>query len=368
MTALKVSRPRRLALLMTLLAAIGLGAYFALRPAEESKPSGPPPVGVEVATVERRDVSDTLSATGEFKAIESVVIRPEIPGRVAQIHFKDGQRVRAGDLLVSLDDSLIRAELTQSEAEARFAEANYRRAQDLSRQGFTSSRALDEARAAAEVAIAKRDLAKARLDRTQLRAPFSGKVGLRQVSLGSYVKEGDLLVSLEDSSRLFFDFRVPERFVGQVRVGQAVEVQTASLEQPLQVKVAAIDARVEQDGRFLQIRTVVPNPDDRLKSGVFGKALLSLSVREQALVVSEEALVGEKAGYYVWRLREGKVEKAPIELGIRLEREIEVTKGLSAGDQVVIAGQLKIRGPGQPVRILNGPAPAPAPASAKPNS
>jgi len=306
---------------------------------------------VEVKPVIQKDLQDELVATGEFRAVESVLIRPEVAGRVAQIHFKDGARVQAGDLLFSLDDALIQAELAQSEAEARLAESNRLRAEDLSAQRFISSRALDEARANAAIALARRDLAKARLARTQIRAPFAGQVGLRQVSLGGYIREGEALVSLEASDELFFDFRVPERYAHMVRVQQTVRVEADALDKPIIAQVAAVDARVEADGRFLQIRSRVRNTGQRLRSGVFGRARLTVESRQAALVVSEEALVGEKAGYFVWKVADGKVSKVPVQVGQRLERDVEVRGDLAPGDQVVIAGQLKIRSPGQAVRV-----------------
>jgi membrane fusion protein (multidrug efflux system) len=360
-----VSRIRWVLLVLIVLA--GGVVWWKFKPASPVQPSGPtaekgaaagpsgrPSPGVEVKPVVQRDLQDELVATGEFRAVESVLIRPEVAGRVAKIHFKDGARVQAGDLLISLDDALIQAELAQSEAEARLAESNRQRAEDLFAQRFISSRALDEARANASIAAARRDLARARLARTQIRAPFAGQVGLRQISPGGYVKEGEALVSLEDSEELFFDFRVPERYAHLVQVNQGVRVEADALEKPLTAKVAAVDARVEADGRFLQIRSRVQNSAQRLRSGVFGRARLTVLARLGALVVSEEALVGEKAGYFVWKVQDGKVAKVPVQVGLRLEREVEVRGDLTAGDQVVIAGQLKIRSPGQSVRVLGG--------------
>lgn len=318
-------------------------------------PSGPPVVPVEVGLVQQRDIAETLSVTGAFRAIESVDLRPEIAGRIAEIGFRDGQRVAKGALLIRLDDSLARAEFAQAEAEAALAESNNKRAQDLFARQFISSRALDEAKANAEIAAAKRDLARARLNRTRIESPFAGVVGLRQHSPGDFVKEGEVVAVVEDSSRLFFDFRVPERFLRELRVGQAISIETEQLPKPLKATVSAMDARVDAEGRFIQLRAVVVNESGALKSGLFARARLSLAEKPAALLVSEEALVGEQAGFFVWRVVDGKVEKVPVKLGTRLEKEVEVVSGLAKDDQVVIAGQLKIRRPGQPVKILTAP-------------
>lgn len=322
------------------------------KPGAKGPGGGGPPTMVEVAPVVQRDISETLSVTGEFRSVESVEVRPEVSGRIMRIEYRDGQMVQAGDLLLALDDRLVRAELAQAQAEADLAASNFRRAQDLFGKQFISSRGLDEARANAEIAAARRDLAKARLARTELRAPFAGRVGLRQHSVGDYVKEGELLAVLEDSRRMYFDFRVPERFADLVRVGQRLVVQTEQADRSMAVQVSAVDVRVDQDGRFLQLRAAMDNPGQQMKTGMFGRARLNLYDRPAALLVSEEALVGDRQGFFVWRVKEGRVEQARIETGIRLQREVEVKKGLAAGDQVVVAGQLKIRAPGQPVKAV----------------
>lgn len=333
-------------------AGAGPGGAGSGGPGGAGKSGGGPPTVVEVLPVVQRDISEILSVTGEFRAVNSVELRPEIPGRIVRINYKDGQSVAAGDLLIGLDDRIARAELAQAQAEADLAASNFKRAQDLFGRQFISSRGLDEAKANAEIAAAKRDLAQARLARTELRAPFAGRVGLRQHSVGDYVKDGELLAVLEDNRRMHFDFRVPERFAELVRVGQRLMVQTDQADRAMPAQVAAVDVRVDQDGRFLQLRALLDNPGQQFKTGMFGRARLNLYDRPGALLVSEEALVGDREGFFVWRVKDGRVEQARIQTGIRLQREVEVRSGLALGDSVVVAGQLKIRAPGQPVRAM----------------
>ncbi|MFZ9841566.1 MAG: efflux RND transporter periplasmic adaptor subunit [Burkholderiaceae bacterium] len=359
-------RLRWVLVVVLVLVVAGLGAWrlgWFAPPAPQSK--GPPPAPVEVATVVEQSIADTLSVTGEFKSRQSVDLRPEVAGRIAEIHFKDGQSVDKGQLLVSLDDRLLKAELAQAKAEAELAASNYNRAQDLFAKKFISARALDESKAAAEVAAAKRDLSQARLDRMVLTAPFAGRVGLRQHSVGDFVKDGDTVAIVEDSSRLMFDFRVPERFMSQVRPGQRLQIELLDQTRSVQAQVEAVDARIDAEGRFIALRAMVDNSKGQIKPGLFGRAKLNLVEREKALVVSEEALVGERSGFFVWRVKDGKAEKVPVQLGIRLEKTVEVLKGLSAGDQVVIAGQLKIRAPGQALRIVPPPGSGNKPAGSK---
>lgn len=344
--------------LMVVLALVVLGlAAWRLGWLEPTAPQskGPPPAPVEVAVVAEQSIADTLSVTGEFKSRQSVDLRPEVAGRIAQIHFKDGQSVDKGQLLVSLEDRLLKAEVAQAKAEAQLAASNYSRAQDLFAKKFISARALDESKAAAEIAAAKSDLSQARLDRMVLTAPFAGRVGLRQHSVGDFVKDGDTVAIVEDSSRLMFDFRVPERFMSQVRPGQRLQIELMDQSKSVPAQVEAVDARIDAEGRFIALRAMVDNTKGQIKPGLFGRAKLNLVEREKALVVSEEALVGERDGFFVWRVKEGKAEKVPVQLGIRLEKSVEVIKGLTAGDQVVIAGQLKIRAPGQLLKVMAPP-------------
>lgn len=308
---------------------------------------------VEVAKVVRRQVSDTLWVTGEFKATDRVDLRPEISGRISELGFRDGQKVSAGQILVRLDDSLLRAEYAQAKAEADLAESNFARAQELFDRQFISPRGLDEAKANAAVAKAKRDLSFARLARTEIRAPFAGRAGLKDWSVGDYVKEGERLVTIEDTERMHFDFRVPERFASQVSVGQVLSIQTEDVRDDRLYRVSAVDVEVDQNGRFLRLRAAMPNLDGRWKTGMFGRAGLRLKTIDNGLLVSEEALVGDREGFFVWKVVDGKAQKVRVKLGIRLEKEVQVLEGLAEGDEVVIAGQLKIRAPGQDVRILN---------------
>jgi membrane fusion protein (multidrug efflux system) len=327
------------------------------KPSAGSRPGGGPAgmaAPVELAKVVRREVSDTLWVTGEFKATDRVDLRPEISGRISELGFRDGQAVTKGQVLVRLDDSLLKAEYAQAKAESDLAESNYVRAQELFDRQFISPRGLDEAKANAAVAKARRDLSFARLSRTEIRAPFAGRAGLKDWSIGDYVKEGERLVTIEDTDRMYFDFRVPERFASQVSVGQVLSIQTEGITDKRLYRVSAVDVEVDQNGRFLRLRAVVANSDGQWKTGMFGRAGLRLKTIADGLLVSEEALVGDREGFFVWKVVDGKAQKARVKLGVRLEKEVQVIEGLAEGDEVVIAGQLKIRAPGQDVRVLSG--------------
>ncbi|MBS0551415.1 MAG: efflux RND transporter periplasmic adaptor subunit, partial [Proteobacteria bacterium] len=184
------------------------------------------PVLVEVRAVEQRAIADDVTAVGSLVSNESVVLRPEVAGRISAIRFRDGAAVRKGDVLVELDAAVQRAELQQAQASLRLADANIRRTEDLFARKFVSQSSLDTVRSQLEVARATTALAQARLERTQIRAPFAGVVGIRDVSPGHFVKDGDALVNVEDIATLKVDFRLPELYLGRIRPGQTLEVSS----------------------------------------------------------------------------------------------------------------------------------------------
>ncbi len=187
--------------------------------------SAPRAAGVEVAKVERTRLQDDAQAVGSLRSRQSVMLRPEVAGRVRELGFADGATVRKGQVLVQLDDVLQRAEIKQSQAQVSIAQANLKRNQELVAQSFVAQRVLDESNANLQVAEAQLALSCARWSRMAILAPFDGTVGIRNVNPGDYVKDGADLVNLEDISSMYADFRLPERFQGKLRLRQSVQLQ-----------------------------------------------------------------------------------------------------------------------------------------------
>lgn len=215
---------------------------------------------VEVAQVEVISLQDDAQAIGTLKSRQNVMLRPEVAGRVAALGFGDGSRVRAGQVMVQLDDTLQRAEVKQSQAQVSIAQSNLKRNQDLVAQNFVAQRVLDESAASLQVAQAQLALSCARLGRMAVVAPFDGMVGLRNVNLGDYVKDGADLVDLEDLSSMLVDFRLPERFAGKVRVGQTVNLALDAFpNRQFKAMIQAVDPLLDANGRSVGLRAMLPN-------------------------------------------------------------------------------------------------------------
>ncbi len=321
------------------------------------------PVAVEVGKVQRMRLEDDAQAVGTLRSNQGVVLRPEVSGRIVKLGFADGQRVKRGQLLVQLDDSLQQAQLKQADAQAGIARTNLQRSRELVAQNFVSQSALDQTAAALDVAMAQVALAQAQVARLKVFAPFDSIAGIRLVSLGDYVKDGADLVTLDDVSSVWVDFRLPERFLSRIKTGQAVEVSLDALPgRKLKAVVGALDSQLDANGRAVLVRARLANPDGVLRSGMFARARVVFSVREAALVVPEEALVPMGDKQFVVQVLPG--DKGPVSkrvearIGQRVAGKVELLSGLAGvlaeGDTVVLAGQARLmRADGLALRVVD---------------
>lgn len=314
-------------------------------------------ITVEVAKVIGAKLQDEINATGTIHSNESVILRPEVAGRITRLNFSDGQTVQKGQLLVALDAAITQAEVQQVQAELGIAKANFNRNAELARQKFIAERAKEESAANVQVLEAKLALAQARLSKFDIKAPFSGVVGIRNVSVGDYVKDGADLVNLEDISSVKVDFRVPERFVAQIQMGQPVEVIVDAMPgKKFQAKVDAMDPKIDSSGRSALLRGRIANPEKRLKPGMFARVRLILAERAGAMVIPEEAIVpmGNKAT--VWKVVDEKAYRTEVKTGLRRDAKVEIVEGLQLGDTIITAGQIRLSKDGTPVRVAQGAA------------
>ena len=337
------------------------------RPAGGASPAAGP-VSVEVGKVETMSLQDETSAVGTLRSRQGVMLRPEVSGRISRLGFVDGQRVKRGQLLVQLDDTLQQAQLQQAKAQASIARTNLQRNRELVAQNFISQSAVDQTGSALEVAEAQVALAAAQLRRMSILAPFDGLAGIRLINMGDYVKDGADLVNVEDVSAMAVDFRLPEGVISRLKPGQEVDVSLDGLpSQRFKGKVDAVDSQLDANGRSLLVRARVENTQGLLRPGMFARARIVFDVRQQAVVVPEEALVPLGGKQYLIKVVDGpggKVsQRIEARIGLRVPGKVEILDGLSAGDVVVLAGQARLlRADGLALKVLDLSDGAPRPA------
>lgn len=324
------------------------------------------PVLVEGVKVEVASLTDDVQAVGSLRSRQGVMLRPEISGRIIQLNFRDGERVRKGQLLVQLDDQLPQAQVRQSQAELSIAQANHRRNQELLAQSFISQRTVDESAANLDVAQAKLALAQATAARLKIVAPFDGIAGIRNVNVGDYLKDGTDIVNLEDIDTVYVDYRLPERFQTKVQKGQKARVELDALPgQKFEAQIQAIDPLIDANGRSIGVRATIDNRKLQLRPGMFARVTTVFGVREQAKVIPEEAIVPQGGRQFVIKLvptadKTGQMsQRVEVKVGIRRPGRVEITQGLEEGDSVVTAGQQRLQKDGTLVKLIEagrGPA------------
>ncbi len=310
--------------------------------------AGGPPGGmqlpVEAVTVQPQALAAGLQTVGSLRADESVVVRPEVAGRIDRIHFSEGGRVVTGQPLFTLDGSLARASLNEAAANLDNSRRAAARAAELSKDKLIAQADYDRARAALGVDQARYASARTVLSRMTLRAPFSGQIGLREVSIGEFVEVGQDLVRLVRLDPIEVDFSVPETALAQLSNGQKLSVTVdAYPDDTFGGEVVAIDPVVDPNSRSARLRARIPNPDGRLKPGQFARLRLDTSGSSSgnALLVPEQALMQDGETRFVYTVVDGKARKTVVKTGARVPGKVQVSEGLKAGDVVIIAGQGK---------------------------
>ena len=330
----------------------GNGAHEAGAPGVQQ---GAPPafaMPVEVAPVIVGPVTDSVSAVGNLEANESVMIRPEILGRVIRVNFQEGQPIEKGKILIELESGELTAQLAQAEASVEIARLNYDRMKRLIANDNVSKQELDQTATNLKSAEANYKLFQERLSKTKIRSPFSGYLGTRRVSPGDYVQPGRDIVNLEDLTTLKMNFMVPEMVFSRLAGGQQVEVRVDAFPgQLFRGAVYSIDPRVEELSRTVRVRANIPNPDVKLRPGMFANVSLVLGHVDHALLIPEEAVVPQQDKTFVFRVEDKTARLTEVKLGARERGMVQALDGVQAQDVVVRAGHQKIRD-GMPVTAI----------------
>lgn len=324
--------------------------------------SAPAAIAVITAVAHERQLDIGLQAIGTANANESVDITSKTTNMVTAIRFSDGETVAAGQVLVELDRETTTAELAAATAAYEESRSQWNRSRELVATQALSRSQHEQLEATMKANEARVQAAQARLSDTYIRAPFSGRTGLRQVSLGALISPGTLITTLDDTRTMKVDFAVPEAQVGALRPGQKINARTSAYPgREFSGSVASVDSRVDAATRSVLVRAMVPNRDGALKPGMFLTVDLSQDERP-ALVIPEEALVPEQARQFVYVVEGEAVAKREVQLGRRQPGFVEITSGVRAGERVVIEGTIKLRD-GAPVREAQPAQTLPQPAA-----
>jgi len=315
----------------------------------------PPPAPVETAIAATEDMPRAFESIGTLMAAHQVTISPEIEGRVDKINFDSGNWVKAGDVLVQLDDSTQRADLATYQAQARLASANLKRSQELAAKQYSSRQSVDQVQSELDQARAGIAKSQAIIDHMVVKAPFNGMLGIRQVNLGQYLAPGTMIVTLTDLDTLYVDFTLPEQNRGGISIDQPVEFRADAFpDQAFRGEIAAIDPQVDPNMRAIKVRAALDNTDHKLQPGMYARIRVILPPQPGVVTIPEPAVDYTVYGESVFRLTavpdkkdpQGKpvykAEQTFVTLGARFDGKVAVLKGVAQGDLVVVGGQLKL--------------------------
>jgi membrane fusion protein, multidrug efflux system len=339
-------------LLMLAVLALAFGALFSWKTMQFDEAgrrmAQRPPTVVSSVRVQTESWEPYLSATGTLTASQGISVSNEVAGLITGIHFVSGQTVNKGDLLLQLDDSVARAELLGLKAQERFARLDLKRDRALIAKKYVSRAGLDRAETTLDEAIAQVKAKQALIAKKQIRAPFSGRLGIRQVNLGEYIAPGARIVSLQALDPIYADYTLPEHHLAELHVGQPVRVLIRAYQDAIfEGRISAIAPEIDKETRSLKIRVMLPDPQKKLRPGMFVETRTVLPLRRNLLTLPRTAITFAPYGASVYVIeRSGEtatVQRRTVQTGqIRGER-VEVGEGLVAGTEVVSAGQIKLR-------------------------
>lgn len=337
---------------------IGFGAFITYRVIENKKKSKnskdksdkKSPIAVSGIVIKPQTFNNNLSLSGSVEANEQVEIRSEVSGIVESINFKEGSNVSKGQLLFKVNDAELRAQLSQTSTKEKLAGENERRANLLLQKEAISQEEYDISRAEYASAKAQSQLIKAQIAKTSVRAPFSGKIGLRSISQGTYITPTVLVAKLVNIEKVKISFSIPEKYAAQVKMGAIIEINVSGSTKKYTAKVYAIEPEVEITTRTLKIRAIADNIDGKLFPGTFADVKLPLSTIADAIVVPTEAIVPVQDGKKVFISNMGKAKEIIVEATTRTDASILILSGLKAGDTLITSGVMSLKND-TPVKI-----------------
>ncbi len=334
---------------------------------QEGAPSGQsqmPPAAVTVALPVVGDMSENMSIVGSLAAKESAMISAEIAGTIKKIHIEDGQKVSSGQALFSMESESLQAQLKNALATVELRKLEKSRQATLLEQHVTSQYEFDKANTQLLTAEAERDYARAQLAKTEVKAPFSGYLGIRKVNEGAYVKQGSALIDLVQIDPLLLDFRVPETALGLIKINGKLDVTFPALpDVKAKATIIAIEPAMNTTTRSVMVRARINNQNDQLRPGIFASIELPAKAVQKVLWLPEGALFFQGDKKFVMINNNGTSLRKEVEVGSFQDGQVAILSGLNATDEVVVAGHHKAPFDGMPLMPTNKLAPAAEPAS-----
>lgn len=311
---------------------------------------GQQPLGVDGYVVRPTTVQDRLKTTGTLRADESVDLTSEASGKITEIRFEEGSRVEEGQLLLAINDDELQAEQKRLEFRLQLAEDRQRRQEQLLEEGGVSQEVYDQTVNEVNVLQAELELVEARLDKTRVHAPFSGTIGLRYVSEGSYISPQTRIAMLQRINPIKVDLSVPEKYSNRIGAGADITFTVRGAEAPYEGRIYAAEPQVEAETRSLRLRARASNEEGQLRPGAFADITVMLNTIDDAIAVPAFAVIPELGGQRVFVVEGGQARARSVETGVRTDSTVQITDGLALEDTVIISGIQQLR-PELPVRI-----------------
>jgi len=303
----------------------------------------PPIMAVQGDVLKPRKFDDNLSLSGTLEANEEINIRSEVSGVVENINFKEGSKVSKGQVLFRVNDIELRAQLSKAKTAQELASENQRRAKLLLEKQAISQEEYDISNADFESARAESDLIAAQLYKTTVKAPFSGTIGLRSISEGTFVTPETAIAKLVNTSQIKITFSVPEKYVSQIKVGNSLTFTTSDSKEAHTAKIYAMEPQVDIATRTLKIRAIADNKEGKLYPGTFANVILPLETVNEALLVPTQALIPIQNGKVIFVLKNGKAQEVKVETGTRTDSLVRVLSGIKAGDTILTSGVMSLK-------------------------
>jgi membrane fusion protein (multidrug efflux system) len=300
-------------------------------------------LAVKAQIIMPETLTNRIVTTGTVIASEEVELHSEISARLIKIYFKEGSRVAKGDLLLKLNDADLQAQLLKAEAQKKLAESNETRQRPQYEKQLLSQQDYDAT--LRDVASAKADvgLLRAQIDKTEIRAPFDGVIGLKYVSEGSYITPTTKIATIQSIATVKIDFSIPEKYAGQVEKDSPIAFRIQGIEKPFEARVFAVEPKIDLTTRTLQLRALCTNTEGKIYPGSFANVEFALKQIDRAIMIPTESLVPELKGQKVFLYKNGQAQSRPVKTGIRTDTEIQITDGLQTNDTLIVSGIIQLR-------------------------